>query len=356
MATPGTQEWLDQVIEDVIDPDLEIIDPHHHLWPAGQGLPYQRDDLHRDVNGHVGRGAHKVIKTVFMECGSAYDRSAPEHLRSLGETRYIADQALSDPEPLMAGIVGHVDLRRDDLDDLLDRHTEAGRGLFRGVRDALSRAEHPDAMMIPGRAPRDLYLDPDFRRGVRRLGERGLTYDSWHYHHQNREFLDLARATPGTTMVLDHFGTPIGVGPYASQREEIFARWKTDIADIAALPNTVAKIGGLAMPDNGFRLELRRASAHVGRVPRSAVPVLPARHRMLRARAVHVRVELPRRPAVGVLRRVVERLQEVDRGVLGVRASCALLGHRGACIQGVNEGGTSCRKKQWSRCVWPWTR
>ena len=142
--------------------------------------------------------------------------------------------------------------RSDDVDDLLDRHIDAARGLFRGVRDALSRAEHPDAMMIPGRAPRDLYLDPSFRRGVARLGERGLTYDSWHYHHQNREFLELARATPGTTMVLDHFGTPIGVGPYASQREEIFAQWKVDIADIAALPNTVAKIGGLAMPDNGF--------------------------------------------------------------------------------------------------------
>jgi predicted TIM-barrel fold metal-dependent hydrolase len=53
-------------------------------------------------------------------------------------------------------------------------------------------------------------------------------------------------------MVLDHFGTPIGVGPYATQREEIFEQWKVDIADIAALPNTVAKIGGLAMPDNGF--------------------------------------------------------------------------------------------------------
>jgi predicted TIM-barrel fold metal-dependent hydrolase len=193
-----------------------------------------------------------VIKTVFMECGSAYDRDAPEHLRSLGETRYIAEQAMSDPEPLMRGIVGSVDLRRDDVDDLLDRHIDAARGLFRGVRDALSRAEHPDAMMIPGRAPRDLYLDPSFRRGVARLGERGLTYDSWHYHHQNREFLELARATPGTTMVLDHFGTPIGVGPYASQREEIFEQWKVDIADIAALPNTVAKIGGLAMPDNGF--------------------------------------------------------------------------------------------------------
>lgn len=247
MTAPGTQEWLDQVIEEIVEPELEIVDPHHHLWPAGQGLPYQRDDLHRDV-----ASGHRVIKTVFMECGSAYDRDAPEHLRSLGETRYIAEQATSDPEPLMRGIVGSVDLRRDDIDDLLDRHIDAARGLFRGVRDALSRAEHPDAMMIPGRAPRDLYLDPSFRRGVARLGERGLTYDSWHYHHQNREFLELARATPGTTMVLDHFGTPIGVGPYASQREEIFAQWKVDIADIAALPNTVAKIGGLAMPDNGF--------------------------------------------------------------------------------------------------------
>ena len=252
MTTPGTQDWLDQVIEDVLEPELEIVDPHHHLWPAGRGLMYQRDDLHRDIDGDSERGGHKVVKTVFMECGAAYDREAPEHLRSLGETRFIADQASSDPRPLIAGIVGHVDLRRDDLDDLLDRHVETGRGLFRGGRDALARAEHPDAMMIPGHAPRDLYLDTDFRRGVRRLGERGLTYDSWHYHHQNREFLELARATPETVMVLDHFGTPIGVGPYATRREEIFERWKRDIADIAALPNTVAKIGGLAMPDNGF--------------------------------------------------------------------------------------------------------
>ena len=85
-----------------------------------------------------------------------------------------------------------------------------------------------------------------------RLGERGLTYDTWHYHYQNRDFLELARAVPGTTLVLDHFGTPLGVGPYESQREQIFQQWKTDIADIAACENVVAKIGGLAMPDNGF--------------------------------------------------------------------------------------------------------
>ncbi|MTA10776.1 MAG: amidohydrolase family protein, partial [Actinobacteria bacterium] len=145
-----------------------------------------------------------------------------------------------------------IDLRRDDRDELIDAHLAASRGLFRGVRDALARASHPEAMMIPGTCPENLYLDPSFRRGVARLGERGFTYDSWHYHHQNHEFLELARATPGTTMVLDHFGTPVGVGPYASQREEIFAQWKKDIAEIAKCPNVVAKIGGLAMPDNGF--------------------------------------------------------------------------------------------------------
>ena len=112
--TPGTQEWLDQVVEDIVEPDLPILDPHHHMWPQGQGLPYTRNDLHRDAGA-----GHNVVKTIFMECGSAYNREAPEHLRSLGETKYIADEALSDPNPLIAGIVSHIDLRRDDRDELL---------------------------------------------------------------------------------------------------------------------------------------------------------------------------------------------------------------------------------------------
>ncbi|MDZ7684554.1 MAG: amidohydrolase family protein [Gammaproteobacteria bacterium] len=84
------------------------------------------------------------------------------------------------------------------------------------------------------------------------LGDMGLTYDTWHYHHQNPDFAALARAVPETTMILDHFGTPLGVGPDADQREAIFEQWKKDIAEIAKCDNVVAKIGGLAMPDNGF--------------------------------------------------------------------------------------------------------
>jgi predicted TIM-barrel fold metal-dependent hydrolase len=85
----------------------------------------------------------------------------------------------------------------------------------------------------------------------------GLSYDTWHYHYQNRDFLDLARACPDTQMVLDHFGTPLGVGPYATKKKEIFEAWLKDIEAIAECPNVVAKLGGLAMPDNGFGWDSR---------------------------------------------------------------------------------------------------
>jgi predicted TIM-barrel fold metal-dependent hydrolase len=175
----------------------------------------------------------------------------------VGETAFVAEQAArsrGSAGSVIAGIVGHADLRLDHgvLEEVLDAHEQAGEGLFRGIRHAGARAEHPETLTIPGRAPAGLYDDPAFRAGLRRLGERGLTYDTWHYHHQNTAFAALAGAVPETVLVLDHFGTPLGVGPYAGQREAIFEAWKADIAEIAAHDNVVAKLGGLAMPDNGF--------------------------------------------------------------------------------------------------------
>lgn len=245
---PASQAWLDSVFEDVVDPDAPIIDPHHHLWPAGGSLPYGLADLEADLGS-----GHHVVDTVFVECGAAYDRSAGDAFAPVGETTFVTGEAERSGRTVMGGIVAHADLRdAEHLDAVLDAHDAAGRGRFRGIRHAGSHALHPEVLTIPGGAPAGLYADSAFRAGVARLGERGLTYDTWHYHYQNRDFLELAQAVPGTTLVLDHFGTPLGVGPYASQREQIFQQWKSDIADIAACENVVAKIGGLAMPDNGF--------------------------------------------------------------------------------------------------------
>ncbi len=249
-------DWLASRREEPVDAERPIVDPHHHLWPEGQGIAYVVDDLVGDTGG-----GHNIVKTVFVECGAAYDRDAEPPLQPIGETRFVAAAAndLRERHPgraPIAGIVAHADLRSPRLDDVLDAHVAAGDGLFRGIRHALSRALEPEALSIPGGAPEGLFEDPAFRAGVSRLGERDLTYDSWHYHHQNHEFLALARACPDTTMVLDHFGTPLGVGRFEGRHDEIFETWCDDIAAIAACENTVAKLGGLAMPDNGFGYHL----------------------------------------------------------------------------------------------------
>ena len=245
---PSSQAWLDSVVEDIVDPDAPIIDPHHHLWPTEGSMPYGLADLEADLSS-----GHNVVDTVFVECGAAYERIADDAFAPVGETTFVTVQAERSERQVMGAIVAHADVRdAATLDAVLDAHDTAGNGRFRGIRHAGSHALHPEVLTIPGRAPAGLYADPAFRAGVARLGERGLTYDTWHYHYQNRDFLELARAVPGTTMVLDHFGTPLGVGPYESQREQIFEQWTTDIADIATCENVVAKIGGLAMPDNGF--------------------------------------------------------------------------------------------------------
>jgi L-fuconolactonase len=199
---------------------------------------------------------------VFVECRASYHVDGPEHLKPVGETEFVARIARASREggggAVIAGIVAHADLRLGAmLDEVLQAHEAAADGLFRGIRHAGARDPHPQALSIPGRAPEGLYADPAFRAGVARLGERGLTFDTWHYHHQNPAFAELARAVPGTTMVLDHFGTPLGVGPYAGQREAIFTQWQRDIEAIARCPNVVAKIGGMAMPDNGYGWDRR---------------------------------------------------------------------------------------------------
>lgn len=249
---PGTSEWLAQVQEEIIEPDLPIIDPHHHLWRRPN-----RDYLLEDLWEDTGSG-HNIVKTVFIECRAEYRQDGADHLKPLGETEFVADQARQSAQggngqAEIAGIVGHADLTlAEDVREVLEAHLDFGAGRFRGIRHAGARDPHPDALMIAGRAPEGLYARDDFRQGMKILGTMDLTYDTWHYHHQNQAFAELARAVPGTQMILDHFGTPLGVGPYADKRNEIFEQWKKEIADIAECENVVAKLGGLAMPDNGF--------------------------------------------------------------------------------------------------------
>ena len=253
--------WLGQVKEEIIDPDRGIVDPHHHLWKKVGGAfevpPYLLEDLWDDT-----QAGHKIEKTVFIECGAEYYEEGPDHLKPVGETVFVEELASASRghgKAEIAAIIAHADLTGESLDEVLDAHGEAGKGLFRGIRHA-GAFDNGTAGWL-GTSPEDLYLQEAFQKGVARLGQRGLTYDSWHYHYQNANYLELAKAVPGTQMILDHFGAPVNVSLGSPVRDEVMAMWKKDIAAIAECDNVVAKLGGLAMPPNGFGWDQRETPA-----------------------------------------------------------------------------------------------
>ena len=248
--------WLDQVEEEIVDPERLIVDPHHHLWRVS-GLPeYLLEDLWDDTES-----GHAIEKTVFIECGAEYKTDGPEHLRPIGETEFVVGEAKRSRghgKAEISAIVGHSDLTMDlgRLTETLDAHNDAGEGLFRGIRHA-GPSDLQGAYGWLGTAPVDLYIQADFQRGVAELGKRGLSYDTWHYHTENKYYAELAKAVPDTVFVFDHFGTPVRVGPFADKTDQVFAQLKDDVAEIAKCENVVAKIGGLAMPPNGFAWDQR---------------------------------------------------------------------------------------------------
>lgn len=139
---------------------------------------------------------------------------------------------------------------------MLDALTAAGGGRFRGIRHAAAWDADPDVLGPPFHHPAGLYLDAKFREGFAELGKRGLTFDAWLLEPQLDDLLSLAKAFPNQPIVLDHCGTPLGMGSYHGKLHERFDTWRAKIRAIAECPNVSIKLGGLAMsfaglPDHG---------------------------------------------------------------------------------------------------------
>jgi L-fuconolactonase len=249
--------------EAILEPDLPICDPHHHLWhfPTSR---YLLEDLLADIGPGDGVGGHKVESTVFVECTAFYRTRGPEAMKVVGETEFVAGVAAMaesghyGPVRACEGIVGRADLCLGGaVDAVLKAHITAGGGRFRGIRHAggwdpsgAIRNSHTDP-------PEHLYGRPDFRAGFARLAANDLTFEAWQYHPQLPDVLDLARAFPGTPIMLNHVGGPLGIGPYAGRRDEVFAGWRKDIRDLADCPNVFVKLGGLGMAVYGFEFHQR---------------------------------------------------------------------------------------------------
>jgi L-fuconolactonase len=250
---PIREDWLAQWREVILEPDLPIVDPHHHLWDR-PGWRYLLEDFLADVNS-----GHRVLATVFVQCRAMYRRDGPEELRPLGETEFVNGVAAMSasgsygPGRVCAGIVGHADLRLGArVADVLEAHLRVAGDRFRGIRH-ISTWDADASIMNPSyRPPPGLLADRSFREGFARLAPLDLSFDAWLYHPQIDELTALAQAFPQTQIVLDHVGGPLGIRGYAGQRAEVFARWTTSIRALARCPNVYVKLGGLGMRIGAF--------------------------------------------------------------------------------------------------------
>lgn len=258
MAAKATNhDWLALTVEEALEPDLPICDPHHHLWDFKTERVAQRyllDEILADV--HSG---HNVVSTVFIECGSMFKTTGPEALRAIGETEFVNGIAAMSASGLYgkcrvaAGIVGTADLKIGDaVAEVLDAQIAAGGGRFRGIRLGASWDASPAVSNHRTNPPQGLLVRKDFQTGFAHLAPRQLTFEAWCYHPQIPDVTALARAFPDTTIILDHFGGPLGIGPYAGKQDEVYAQWRASITTLATCPNVVAKLGGINMEVNGF--------------------------------------------------------------------------------------------------------
>ena len=260
--------------ETILEPQLPIIDAHHHLWDRRAHLlrnqPPRRPHGFNNVNQQaprylldelltdLGRG-HNIQATVYVECGAFFRADGPAELCVVGETEFVNGVAAMSASGLYgavracAAIVGRADLTLGPrIREVLESHLRAGGNRFRGIRQIGAWDPEPAVLGHLAGLPPGLYRDARFRAGFAELEPLGLSFDAWLLEPQLSDLADLARAFPVTQIILDHLGTPVGIASYEGQREQRFPKWRDSIRALAELPNVAVKLGGLGMVFPGF--------------------------------------------------------------------------------------------------------
>ena len=231
------ENWIaKETPETAIEPELPIIDPHHHLWDLRKNNQmgfrqevYLCEEISRDIQD----SGHNVVQTVFAQCGAFYRADGPEEMKCIGETEFVngiaamSRSGLYGSTRLCTGIFSTADLRLgSNVEAVLEAHLQASSN-FRGIRSAF---------------PSD--LNDTFLEGFSLLEKYDLSYDNWSPDFSRLPRLaDLANKCPGVTVIVNHLGGRID--PEASKEE--IAAWQKAIDSVAACSNTVMKLGGAQM-------------------------------------------------------------------------------------------------------------
>jgi len=247
------EKWFELTIEEPINPDIPICDPHHHLWnePKTRGR-YLIEDYLNDVGS-----GHNIVKTVFIQCGTGYRRNGPTELQPVGETEFVCRQVgqnvggNSKKISVADGIVAYADLLLGiEVAPVIEAHIEAANKRLKGIRQICIWDSDPSIISMGNM--KGMMMESSFRKGFECIRNYGLVFDAWQYYSQLPELKDLAEDFPDTTIVVNHLGGILGIGSYKSRHKEVFDEWKNNIAELAKCPNIFMKLGGLGMPRCGF--------------------------------------------------------------------------------------------------------
>ena len=231
------ENWIaKETPETAIEPELPIIDPHHHLWDLRKNNQMgfrQEVYLCEEISNDIQDSGHNVVQTVFAQCGAFYRADGPEEMKCIGETEFVngiaamSRSGLYGSTRLCTGIFSTADLRLgSNVEAVLEAHLQASSN-FRGIRSAF---------------PSD--LNDTFLEGFSLLEKYDLSYDNWSPDFSRLPRLaDLANKCPGVTVIVNHLGGRID--PEASEEE--IAAWQKAIDSVAACSNTVMKLGGAQM-------------------------------------------------------------------------------------------------------------
>ena len=265
------EDWLRLTKEDIIDPDLLICDPHHHLW-YDSSIEYTVDDFSKDIGG-----GHRVTKTVFVESRLMLKKDATLEMQPVGETEFVHNVVTqrknrNEEIDVAAGIVGFADLTLGDaVEKVLKAHISAGKGRFRGIRHICAWDQSP-VFKSRWNTPKGLLADKNFREGFAHLQKYNLSFDAWLFHPQLTELVDLVREFADTSIIINHIGGPLGIGPYASKRKEVINDWKRGIEQLSGYPNVSLKLGGLGMEICGFDWHKRNVPPNSSELAETMAP------------------------------------------------------------------------------------
>jgi predicted TIM-barrel fold metal-dependent hydrolase len=248
-------EWLALTTEPTLEPEIPICDPHHHFWEYRPEPPDYQRYLLQELADDISSG-HNVRSTVFVEARSNYRSDGPEEMRPVGEVEFVEGLATASatgqygPARAAAAIIGHANLNLgEDVERVLDALQAASPNRFRGIRHSVGWDPHPE---VENRGTERQLADDNFRAGAQVLARKGLVLENTVFFPQLPELAEFARAVPDLTIISNHIGGLMRIGPYANRDDEVLATWRSGIAAVAQCPNIVIKLGGVGQPRYGF--------------------------------------------------------------------------------------------------------